>query len=65
MLNVLKNSLGGSSLIDSAYDATKEETYEKIAKFGKMGLKPFFDLFVSSSPKDPKSYVLRVSSYSS
>lgn len=47
----------------TSYDVSKEDTFEKLVKFGKMGLKPLFDFYVSSNPKAPELYVIRVRIY--
>lgn len=59
--DLVNKELGGCSLTSSSYDITNEDTFEKIVKFSKWGLKPLFDVYVSSNPKKPNNYVIRVS----
>lgn len=60
MKKLVNEELGGCSLTDSNYDKNKEDTFEKIVKFSNWGLKPLFDVYVSSNPKKPNNYVIRV-----
>ena len=62
LLNIINKELGGSSLTQANYDLNNENTFDKIVKFAKWGLKPLFDLYISSNPKNPDSYVMRVNS---
>lgn len=61
MLHVLVLELGGAPMFDPTFDLQAEDPIEKLLKFQRRGLKPFFDVFISSNPKDPQAYVLRVS----
>ncbi|CAF1087988.1 unnamed protein product, partial [Brachionus calyciflorus] len=60
LLNIINKELGGSSLTQANYDVNNENTFDKIVKFAKWGLKPLFDLYISSNPKNPDSYVMRL-----
>ncbi|CAF0964437.1 unnamed protein product [Brachionus calyciflorus] len=60
IINVVNNELGGCSLTQANYNANNENTFDKIVKFAKWGLKPLFDVYISSNPKDPESYVVRL-----
>lgn len=61
MIRVVNTELGGCSLTDQSYDSKNENTFDKLVKFANWGLKPLFDVYISSNPKNPEEYVVRVS----
>lgn len=60
MIDLINNELGGCSLTNPKYDLNSEDSFDKIVKFSKWGLKPLFNVYISSNPKKPNNYVLRV-----
>ena len=60
MLKVINTDRGSGSLTNSADDPKSEDSFDKLVKFASWGLRPLFDVYISSNPKDPESYVVRV-----
>lgn len=64
MLSFVANELNGWPLLHSSqytYDDSKENTFKTIIKLFEYGVSPLFNVFVSPSPADPNTAVIRMS----
>jgi hypothetical protein len=60
MLAVVNNKLGGWPILTPNAPLPTESAFDRLLRFQTIGLKPFFDVYISANPKDSEAYSLRV-----
>ena len=60
LIDVINKELGGWSLLGSNKVVTSDSIFKKLSDYHRLGSKPLFNVYVSTNPKQPELYTLRV-----
>jgi hypothetical protein len=60
LVKFIKNKLGGWSYLDSSVSVTKETVFQRLNAFAKYAHRPLFSFALSTNPKSPAQYTLRL-----
>lgn len=60
MLNILKSELYGWPILTEQYNFNSVPLIDRLIKLRLVDVRGFFDLYVSTNPKDPASLTLKV-----
>lgn len=60
MVNILKSELFGWPILADAYNFNAVQAIDRLIKLRLLDVRGFFDLYISTNPKDPASLILKV-----
>ena len=60
MVNILKSELFGWPILADGYNFNAVQAIDRLIKLRLLDVRGFFDLYISTNPKDPASLILKV-----